>query len=70
MEKSYYRVKSGNDEQFIENFLESDEQIYFSHFIISEIEDYLKNEGFKVIFIEERAPYSDEINVQKNFCYW
>ena len=61
-------VKSGDTEEYIENFMESNTKIYFSHFTKPEIEKYFIGGGFRIISIEERSPYPDEINVKRIFA--
>ena len=61
-------VKSGNEEGYVENFLECDTSIYFSYFKTSEIERYFLENGFMINSLEERSPYAEEINVKRIFA--
>ena len=61
-------VKSGVEEGTIDNFLECNTSIYFSHFTTSEIARYFSENGFKIISLEERSPYTEEIEVNRIFA--
>ena len=61
-------VKSGNEEGYVENFLESNTSIYFSHFIKSEIKNYFLENGFAINSINERIPYDEEIDVKRIYA--
>jgi ubiquinone/menaquinone biosynthesis C-methylase UbiE len=58
-------AKEGEDEGFIENFLECKTSIYFTHFKKQEIEKYFLVNGFELLFLERRIPYEEEIAVYR-----
>jgi SAM-dependent methyltransferase len=61
-------VKEGEDEGFVQNFLDYDTSIYFTHFKKQEIERYFFDNGFELLFIEFRDPYEDEIAVSRIYA--
>lgn len=60
-------VKEGRTEGFQSKLLGIETEIYFSLFTKKEIEDFLSSGGFKIIKIEQRNPYADEINIKRIF---
>jgi ubiquinone/menaquinone biosynthesis C-methylase UbiE len=54
-------VKKGKDEGLMYDDWYEGNQIYFTKFIESEMEEYLSRNGFRVEFIDTRNPYEDEI---------
>jgi ubiquinone/menaquinone biosynthesis C-methylase UbiE len=61
-------VKTGDTEEYINDFMGDKIDIYFTCFSIKEIKHYLIESGFKVLLLEERSPYPDEINVKRIFA--
>ena len=61
-------VKEGGEEGLIDNFLESEASIYFTHFKAQDIEKHYVNSGFSLTFIESRKPYEDEIDVNRIYA--
>lgn len=60
-------VKEGTTEGFQSDLLGIETEIYFSLFTKNEIEYFLKSNNFKIIKIEQRNPYTDEINIKRIF---
>ena len=60
-------VKEGAAEGFQSDLLGIETEIYFSLFTKKEIECFLKSNNFKIIKIEQRNPYADEINIERIF---
>ena len=61
-------VKKGNDENLLEEFLGYKTKIFFAYFNEKEIEGYLKNCRFKLISIETRSPYLNEISIDRIYA--
>ncbi len=61
-------VKEGKGEGLENNILDSDLSIHFSYFSKNEVEAYFGAVGFKIIFLECRTPYSDEINISRIYA--
>lgn len=61
-------VKEGTGEGYIYDFLGYDTTIYFTHFTRAEIENYFINNAFKLLFLEEREPYEEEIAVSRIYA--
>ena len=61
-------VKEGKGERFEDNILDSNISIYFSYFTKKEVETYFISNGFKIIFLECRNPYSDEIAISRTYA--
>jgi ubiquinone/menaquinone biosynthesis C-methylase UbiE len=60
-------VKEGATEGFQSDLLGIETEIYFSLFTEKEIEYFLKSNNFKIIKIEQRNPYADEISINRIF---
>ena len=60
-------VKEGITEGFQHELLGIETEIYFSLFTKTEIETYLSESNFRIIKIDQRAPYTDEINIDRIF---
>jgi len=61
-------VKEGEKEGFENNILNSNTSIYFSYFKKQEIETYFIANGFKILFLECRKPYADEIAIPRIYA--
>lgn len=61
-------VKKGNDENFLNDLLGYKAKIYYSYFNENEIKSYLGSNGFKIISIETRSPYPNEISVERIYA--
>jgi len=61
-------VKEGKGEGLEDNILDSQMPIYFSYFTEKEIKGYFISNGFKINFLECRAPYSDEISISRIYA--
>jgi len=61
-------VKEGKGEGLEDNILGSEMSIYFSYFTRNEIETHFMSNGFKIIFLECRVPYSDEIAISRIYA--
>ena len=61
-------VKEGKGEGLEDHILDSDMSIYFSYFTKKEVETYFISNGFKIIFLECRTPYSDEIAISRIYA--
>jgi ubiquinone/menaquinone biosynthesis C-methylase UbiE len=61
-------VKEGKGEGLEGHILDSDMSIYFSYFTKKEVETYFISNGFKIIFLECRTPYSDEIAISRIYA--
>ncbi len=60
-------VKGGEFEGLQDELLGIETEIYLSLYTKKEIETYLIQSGFKIIKLEERTPYFDEININRIF---
>ena len=56
-------VKEGKNEGIENNILNCDISIYFTYFSKQEIETFFIANGFKMLFLERRKPYADEIAI-------
>ncbi len=61
-------VKDGEGEGFENNILNSGTSIYFSYFKKQEIETFWIANGFKILFLECRKPYADEIAISRIYA--
>lgn len=61
-------VKEGDEEGFIDELLGYEATIYFTHFKREEIERYFVETGFKILFLEQRDPYQEEIAVPRIYA--
>ena len=61
-------VKAGSEEGFLKELLEIESEIYFSLFTEIEIEEYFRNAGFQIEFLEKRNPYEFEIKKERIFA--
>ena len=60
-------VKRGETEGYQNNLLEIEAEIYFSLFSIEEVRSFLLESDFKIINLEERIPYKNEIDINRIF---
>ncbi len=58
-------VKKGDTEGYVDDLEGFKTRLYFTNFKEEEIRNYLKANGFKVIFQETRQPYDFEIPVER-----
>lgn len=61
-------VKKGDTEGYVDELEGFKTRLYFTHFKEEEMENYLKTNGFKVIFLETRQPYDFEIPVERIYA--
>jgi len=61
-------VKEGTLEGMVNNFLECGTQIYFTHFTKNEIRNYFERNGFKILLLEKRVPYEEEIALNRIYA--
>jgi hypothetical protein len=61
-------VKKGDTEGYVDELEGFKTRLYFTHFKEEEIENYLRTNGFKVIFLETRQPYDFEIPVERIYA--
>ena len=61
-------VKEGDHEGYLDEFLGHRARIYFSHFRKEEIERLMIASGFRILFLESRAPYEEEIAVSRIYA--
>jgi len=61
-------VKAGTGEGLLTELLGIKTDIYFAFFTETEIEDYFKEAGFKLDFLERRNPYDFEIKNERVFA--
>jgi SAM-dependent methyltransferase len=54
-------VKEGDEEGYLDEFLEYKTPIYFTHFIQEEIETYFVENGFSMLFLQNRIPGSPPV---------
>lgn len=61
-------VKAGTGEGFLSELLDIESEIYYSSFTENEIEEYFKNSGFIIEFLERRNPYDYEIKKDRIYA--
>ena len=61
-------LKEGEEEGYQKELLGIETEIYMSLFTEEETRRYLESSGFEIIKMEKRAPYKDEIKVNRIFA--
>jgi 2-polyprenyl-3-methyl-5-hydroxy-6-metoxy-1,4-benzoquinol methylase len=61
-------VKEGASEGYINNVLDVDTNVYQTFFTEKEIENYLRNNGFRIKYLYTRDPLNSEINVKRIYA--
>jgi SAM-dependent methyltransferase len=61
-------VKKGSNEGIIDDEWYEGNQVYFTHFMESEIKEYFIATDFAVDFLETREPYDFEFNVERIYA--
>ena len=61
-------VKQGDDEGIVDDFLGSHAPIWLTSFRKHEVTSYLASNGFRILVIDVRRPYPDEIQVARIYA--
>jgi len=61
-------VKKGSTEGYVDELEGFKTRLYFTNFTEEELENYLQNSGFELIFLETRQPYEFEIAVERIYA--
>lgn len=64
----FLALKEGTEEGFQKELLGIETEIYMSLFTGEEIKEYLESSNFEIIRMEKRAPYKDEIKIDRIFA--